>query len=266
MLFDFQIALDRNGGLHAVRDDVGELIDRANAQVARREKAGDFRFHQFVDDQAAVAVGVNQMLDHIRIGKPADEDEDGFGRDVFGLVGIQIAYADAVDFVLAVNLLDNAVPYRFDLRVMQVLFDQDLLRGEMVAAVNRIDLCGVARQEMAFFDRRVASADYGHRDVAEEGAVAGGADADAFAEEFVIAGDFKAAWMAAHRQDHRLRRYRRSVAQAHCEGLVFVAGDRFRPHADADFRAEALRVFEEGFGEIVAGYAVGEPWIIVNGG
>src|SRR5215510_4098948 len=140
MLFDFQIALDRNGGLHAVRDDVGELIDRANAQVARREKAGDFRFHQFVDYHAAVAVGVNQMLDHIRIGKPADEDEDGFGRDVFGLVGIQIAYADAVDFVLAVNLLDHAVPYRLDLRVMQVLLDQDLLRGEMVAAVNRIDL------------------------------------------------------------------------------------------------------------------------------
>src|SRR6266536_3652927 len=119
---------------------------------------------------------------------------------------------------------------------------------------------------MAFFDRRVASADYGHRDVAEEGAVAGGADADAFAEEFVIAGNFKAARMAAHRQDHRLRRHRSSVAPAHGEGLVFVAGDRFRPHTDADFRAEALSVFEEGFGEIIAGYAVGESRIIVNSG
>src|SRR5499426_169584 len=116
---------------------------------------------------------------------------------------------------------------------------------------------------MAFFDRRVASADHGHWNVAEEGAVAGGADADAFAEEFVIAGNFKAARMAAHRQNHRLRRHRSSVAQAHGEGLVIVAGDRFRPHADADFRAETLRVFEEGFSEIVAGYAVGEPWIIV---
>ena len=80
------------------------------------------------------------MFDHVRIGKPADEDEDGFGRDVLGLVGIQVADADAVDFVIAVNLLDHAVPDRFNLRVMQVLLDQDLLRGEMVAAVNRIDL------------------------------------------------------------------------------------------------------------------------------
>src|SRR5215813_6801969 len=140
MFLDFQIALDRNGGLHAVGDDVGALIYRADAEVARRKEAGDFRFHQFVDDHAAVAVGVNQVFDHIRIGKPADEDEDGFGRDVFGLVGLQVADADAVDFVLAVNLLDYAVPDRFDLRVMQVLLDQDLLRGEMVAAMNRINL------------------------------------------------------------------------------------------------------------------------------
>src|SRR5262249_42715464 len=45
---------------------------------------------------------------------------------------------------------------------------------------------------------------------------------------------------------------------------VLLGADRPRSPPDADFRAEALRVFEEGFGEIIAGYAVGESWIIVN--
>src|SRR5690349_14419589 len=121
------------------------------------------------------------MFDHIRIGNPADEDEDGLSFDVFRLVSPQIADANAIDFPIAVNLLDYTVPDRIDFRVVQILIDQNLLGGEMIAAMNRINLRRVACQEMSFFDRRIASADHRYRDIAEESAVACGADADAVA-------------------------------------------------------------------------------------
>ena len=49
-------------------------------------------------------------------------------------------HEERFDFLLAVNFLDAGIPDGRDFGVVQVFFDQDFLRGEMIAPVNRINL------------------------------------------------------------------------------------------------------------------------------
>ena len=95
------------------------------------------------------------------------------------------------------------------------LLDDDLARGELVVARDDRDLLGELRQEDALFAGRVAAADDQHVLAAVEGAVAGGAEVDAGADEVLLAGDAEPAVGRAEREQDRPGAVLRAVGRAH---------------------------------------------------
>jgi hypothetical protein len=120
----------------------------------------------------------------------ADVDEDAVGVDRALFAGDDVAGADAGDLtVVAEHLLDDGVPHEAHLRVGERPLLRDLVRAQLVAAVD--DRHGVANlvRNSALLDGRVAAADDHHVLAAVEEAVAGGAGRDAATVELVLAGD-----------------------------------------------------------------------------
>ena len=90
---------------------------------------------------------------------------------------------EAGDAVLAEHLDELGVGHEADLLVGLGALEHDPRRAELLAAVHQGDAAGELGEEGGLLHRGVAAADHDDVLVAEEEAVAGGAGADAAAEQ-----------------------------------------------------------------------------------
>jgi len=107
-------------------------------------------------------------------------------------------------FFFAADFLDDGMPDRLDLRIVQRTLLQQLLRTPFVAPMDDVHLRSVTRQERGFFDSTVAAADDCQNLVLEERAVADRAVAHAAPGELAFAWRAQLARQTASRHDHRL--------------------------------------------------------------
>ena len=120
----------------------------------------------------------------------ADGDEDTLDSNLRQSIGLDVTHPNAGDaqrVLSAQDLIQDAVPYGFDLVVLEKAVLEDFFRAQLVAAVHQIHMAGEIGQKQGFLDRRVAAADDGHRFFAEEKSVAGGAGRDPETGEFLLA-------------------------------------------------------------------------------
>ena len=96
---------------------------------------------------------------------------------------VDVAHDDALDLVVAEDVVDACVPEELDLRVGERPVLHDLGRPQLVAAVDDGDLVGELGEERGLLDGRVAAADDRDLVAAEEEAVAGRARRQAVAEQ-----------------------------------------------------------------------------------
>src|SRR5690606_40480093 len=231
------------------------------------EKAGERRLHPPVGDEVAPGIVLEVLGDEPRVRRETDEDEDA--RD------LQLAErADAVEVVpavrraralqdqplhtvrIALDPLDDRVRDDLDLRVPEDTILDDLLRAELVAAMDQIDLLRIARQEVRLLARGIAATDDRDRLAFEEGAVTDGAVAHAAARELLLARDAELVRRAAGREDDRrrhvalagLRLDRPRTPRVRGRRVTNDPRDRLRP----DLAAELLRMARHPLGKLEA--------------
>ena len=103
----------------------------------------------------------------------------------------------------AEDLFDDGVVEELDLRVSDGALQHDARGAEVFAAVDDRDLGGEAGEEERFFHGGVAATDDGDLHAAGEEAVAGGAGADAVADECLLGGEAEPARGGAGGDDER---------------------------------------------------------------
>ena len=101
-----------------------------------------------------------------------------------------IEQAEAGDLLLldAEHFLDQGVGEELDLRVGDGAVEHDARGAELLAAVDERDFAGEAGKEERLFHGGVAAADDSDLFAGEKEAVAGGAGADAVADEGLLGG------------------------------------------------------------------------------
>ena len=166
--------------------------------------------------------------------------------------------------VLALELGRGAVGDDLDLGVRADLLGDDLAAGQVRVAGHDRHLLGELGEEDALFARRVAAADDQHFLVAVEGAVAGGAEVHAGADEVVLAGDLQPPVGGA--QSPAARHSCRTPSRPRCFTQRYSLvhrdpGDLLRLQ---DLDAEALSLEAEAVGELGAGDAFGEAGKVVQ--
>src|SRR5262249_13059416 len=151
-----------------------------------RPQALDGRLHVPIGDEIPCLVVLSVSLEQVRIGQEADKDEDAPDRQV--LLEATLHVADIPHFAVALDLTYLGVHDELDFRVGPRALLEDRLSAELTPAVDDVDLRGVARQEVALLQRRVASADNRQLLALEEGAITNGAVRDATPGELCLSG------------------------------------------------------------------------------
>ncbi|MCY1409536.1 hypothetical protein D9M71_248870 [compost metagenome] len=117
----------------------------------------------------------------------ADGDEHAGQVQVTGFAVLGVLQAHAGDaHLVAQHFVEGGVPVQADIAVgglLKQLVLQDLLRAQLVAAVDQVDFLGDVGEVERFLDRGVTTADHADHLVAIEEAVAGGAGGYALAHE-----------------------------------------------------------------------------------
>src|ERR1700742_899022 len=186
----------------------------------------------------AVGVEIELAFEHLGVGLVADAEEDEADGECPALVGLLVVELEAADTFLidAVDLFDNGVVKEFDLRMSDGALEHDARRAEVFAAVDDRDLGGEAGEEESFLHGGVAAADDSDFHAAGEEAVAGGAGADAVADECLLGGKAEPARGGAGSDDERAGEYG-VLADGELEGhLADVGGGEM---AEGDLGAEA---------------------------
>src|SRR5262249_36063844 len=104
--------------------------------------------------------------------------------------------------ILAAKLRRLGVRNHLDLRVLLHLLDYDAAGAQLFVVGEDRHLACELGQKNALLAGGVAAADDQHLTVAIEGAVAGGAEMDAGADEVILAWYAEAAVSRAHREEH----------------------------------------------------------------
>src|SRR5262245_31012017 len=99
------------------------------------------------------------VLEKISIWFEADEDEHALSRMLAALATPDVSQDHSIDFFVAFDLIDDRVPDDFSLRVVEQLVLKNLLRAELVSAMNDVDLAPESRQIVCFFDGGVSASD-----------------------------------------------------------------------------------------------------------
>jgi len=206
----FEILFYFEGG-HAAGACGGDgLAVAAVLDVSAGEDAGDDLSVQRGEDvvlceDVAVGVEVHHALEGPGVGDVADAEEHGRdGKDVL-VAGGDVFEAQALDvfFFDAEHLFDGGAGEEFDVGMGDGALEHDLRGAESLAAVDERDLGGEAGEEERFLHGGVAAADDGDLFAGEEEAVAGGAGADAVADERLLGWQVEPARAGAGGDDER---------------------------------------------------------------
>jgi len=155
----------------------------------------------------AVVVEVDLALEHGGVGIVADTEEHEADRQGPALASVAIHQLEALEvfFFDAKNFFHDGVVDELDLRVRDGALQHDAAGPEVFAAIDDRDLGGEAREEKGFFHGGVAAADDGDLFAGGEEAVAGGAGADAEADECLLGRQAQPTCRSAGGDDERAR-------------------------------------------------------------
>src|SRR5262249_23102376 len=159
---------------------------------------------------------------------------------------------DIPHFAVALDLTYLGVHDELDFRVGPRALLEDRLSAELTPAVDDVDLRGVARQEVALLQRRVASADNRQLLALEEGAITNGAVRAATPGDLCLSGRAQAPGQAAGRHDQGWRSQHLTAVQPDDLGPVGGHVDLLDALELADIEAELASVVEHLDGEVAA--------------
>ncbi len=126
-----------------------------------------------LDDQVALFVPGQPLLEGRGVRPVADRKEEAFDGEVARCAGCHVAQAHAGDGLLAEHLVHGHAAVNLDCRMALGAGLHDLAGPELVPAVEEVDLRGEACQVEGLLEGRVAAPDHGDLLVPEEEAVAG---------------------------------------------------------------------------------------------
>src|SRR6476646_1655156 len=228
-------------------------------QVARREYAihagsGGRRGPTYVPG----CVGVHLIADQLTTRVVPDRHEHA-GDVQRRFVGeFQAAHATVADYPV-----DGHPGAPADLVVVPGALKHDLRGAELVAPMHHGHRLRELTQEDGLLHRGVPTADDGDILIAEEETVAGGARADAAAEQFLLSRDVEVAGLRAHREYHRPGQVGSPI---HHDLLDVTSqldrGDIFGLH----LRTEALSLGFELLHQIGTHDPVAEPRVVLHVG
>ena len=212
-----------------------------DAHVAGDEQPRQRRRHVGVGDEIAGGVVLDVLLEDAGVRREADEDEDR--RSPASVVvspvipwrsGAGARARSASPSMRSTTVFQTTSIFGFS---KSTLLD-DLRRAELVAAVDEIDLGGVAREIVGLFARRVAAAHHRDRVPLEERAVADRAVRDALPRVLDLAGDAELHRRAARREDRDRRAIHVAALSDRLEGAVGKPAQRHGGDAGDDLGAE----------------------------
>ena len=153
----------------------------------------------------AVGVEIDLVLEGggVRNVADAEEHEADGQRPAFAGLGVVELQAFQVLLFHAEALFDDRVVQELNLRMSEGALQHDARRAKVLRAVDDGDLGGEASQKDRLLHRGVAAADDGDLLAAGEEAVAGGARADAEANQRLLAGQVEPARAGAGGDDQR---------------------------------------------------------------
>ena len=146
-----------------------------------------------VDEHVALVVEVDLAADELRARVVADRDEQSGRVDLPCLAGLGVAQHDALELVVADDLVDLAVPGELDLVVGKAPASAMILLARSSSRRwTSVTFEANLAQEGGLLDGGVAAAHDRDVLVAEEEAVTGGTPADAVAGQRVLVGQCRA--------------------------------------------------------------------------
>src|SRR6266511_3165354 len=228
-----------------------DLLRELRARVTDRVDAGDARAHVLVGDEVVVRVVVDVLLleEEATDRLEADEDEHPLDGNTLGLpIPLDL---DPLNLAVPPDALHDGRRHRLDLVHAEETVAEDRLRAELVAPVDDVQLLREAREEEALLERRVAAADDGQVHALEERAIADGAVGDTLAVELLLARHLELLGLAAHRDDHGVRRVTRPVLEF--DDLAVRLAPDLLDALQLDLQAELLCVLAHLLGEVEAG-------------
>src|SRR5581483_11336625 len=151
--------------------------------VAGGEDARHARSGALLGEDVSFLIHLDLAFEDRGVWAMADGDEDAGAGQLRGLAGHDVAELDAGDDLIAQDILDDAVPEKGDLIVLERAVLHDLGGAELVATMDNGDASRELSQEDGLFHRTVAAADHDQFSAAEKIAVAGGASGHAAAKE-----------------------------------------------------------------------------------
>src|SRR5260370_14824132 len=171
--------------------------------IAGDENAGDGRLAAIQGDEVAVGIHFELATEDNSVGVVADRDKDTIKLELGGGVGHGIAQAHTANVSVGMreNFVDHRGSYEFDFFVCPGAIEHDFGSAKLRAAMNEIDLAGVAGQEDGFFHGGIAAAYDSYRVAAEKVAVACSAGGNALAHEVAFAGKTEEARGGARSHD-----------------------------------------------------------------
>src|SRR5216683_6466936 len=158
--------------------------------IASDENAGDGRLAAIQGNKVAVGIHFEFATEGGGVGVVADRDKDTIKLELGGGIGFRIAQAYAADVSVGMreNLVDHRGSYEFDFFVCPGAIEHDFGSAKLRAAMNEIDLAGVAGQEDGFFHGGIAAAYDSYRFAAEKVSVACSTGGNAVAHEVAFGG------------------------------------------------------------------------------
>src|SRR5712692_4415592 len=216
--------------------------------IAGNEHAGNGGQAAVLGNQIAVRIHFDFSLEHRGIRIVADGYEHSVEHDFARFSGLRVAQPHTFHETFGgEDFLDYGRRDELDFLVGLGAINHDLGGAEFLAAVDEIDLAGVARKKVGLFHRGIAAAHHGDRLASEEIAVAGGAGGNAVADQFLFA---------------REAQQTRGCTGSNNQSLRFIgifSGDdperapgevHFRDGSGFEFRAEFLRLLAHVFNEL----------------
>src|SRR6266852_2038670 len=261
----FQELFSVQGG-HAAGAGGGDRLAIAMVlHIAGDENAGDGRLAAIQGNKVAVGIHFELAAEDNSVGVVADSDKDTIKLNLGSDISHGIAQAHTADVSVGVrkNLVDHRGRHEFDFFIGPCAIEHDFGSAKLRAAMNEIDLAGVAGQEDGLFHRGISAAYHGYWFAAEKVSVACSARGNAVAHEVALGRKPEEARRGARGNDQRLG-FIRFLAGDNLKRAA--AEDNFTHRARFEFGAEPFRLLAHVVNQLGPQNTLGETGVIFNHG
>src|SRR6266481_1012422 len=217
--------------------------------VAGMEDSGDVGPGAAFGQDIAVGVRLDLALEYGGVGNVSDSHEKSFHLllpDRARLQVVQLHPADEVGGDV-VNLLHHGIGKELDLGIAARAVKHDFRRAKLIAAVHQRHLRAEAGEEIGLLHGGIAAADDHDLAAAIEESVAGGAGADAVADQLLLRGQAQPARRCARGDDQSAGLHPLALDMEPERPLGEI---RFMQRAMQEFGAEILRLLLDVFHQI----------------